>query len=193
MDILGIGPLEIILILLIALIILGPRDMAKTGRSIGRTLRKVVKSPYWQALTRTSQEIRNLPNRLIREAGLEDLEKDVANLNQETRQIKQVLRDATILPPTFSLVNESKPDAPPGGDTVSDSVEGAASQSLPEEKDPSPSINTPTDTQGAPNREALFSWVTPPKQTDPKSSQSIDLSTWITPGSVDFEEEGLDS
>ncbi|MFN2177668.1 MAG: twin-arginine translocase TatA/TatE family subunit [Anaerolineales bacterium] len=73
MDILGVGPLEIVFILIIALIVLGPRDMAKAGRTIGRSLRKIVTSPSWQAVQQTSREIRNLPNRLIREAGLEDM------------------------------------------------------------------------------------------------------------------------
>lgn len=73
MDILGIGPLEIVFILIIALIVLGPRDMAKAGRTVGRALRKIVTSQSWQAVQQTSREIRNLPNKLIREAGLEDM------------------------------------------------------------------------------------------------------------------------
>ena len=73
MEILGVGPLEIVFILIIALIVLGPRDMAKSGRTIGRALRKIVTSSSWQAVQQTSREIRNLPNKLIREAGLEDM------------------------------------------------------------------------------------------------------------------------
>ncbi len=74
MDILGIGPLELIFILIIALIVLGPSDMVKAGRTIGRFLRQIVTSPTWRAVTRTSSELRTLPNKLIRDAGLaEDL------------------------------------------------------------------------------------------------------------------------
>jgi Sec-independent protein translocase protein TatA len=82
MEILGVGPLEIVFILIIALIVLGPRDMAKAGRTIGRALRKIVTSPSWQAVQQTSREIRNLPNKLIREAGLEDMKNHLPNPDQ---------------------------------------------------------------------------------------------------------------
>ena len=74
MDILGIGMPELIFIVLIALIILGPKDMEKTGRAIGRFLNNLVRSDGWQAFRQTSKEVRNLPNRLMREANIEELE-----------------------------------------------------------------------------------------------------------------------
>jgi Sec-independent protein translocase protein TatA len=77
MDILGIGPLELVFILIIALIVLGPKDMVKAGRTIGKFLRQIITSPTWHAVTRTSQELRNLPNKLIRDAGLEDDLKEI--------------------------------------------------------------------------------------------------------------------
>lgn len=75
MDILGIGMPELIFIVLIALIILGPKDMEKTGRTIGRWLNSLVKSEGWQVFRQTSKEVRDLPNRLMREANIEELEK----------------------------------------------------------------------------------------------------------------------
>lgn len=84
MDILGIGPLELIFILIIALIVLGPKDMVKAGRTIGKFLRQIVTSPTWHAVTRTSNELRNLPNKLIRDAGLEE----------DLKQIESVTRNA---------------------------------------------------------------------------------------------------
>ena len=58
MEILGIGPLEVLLILVIALIVMGPNDMVKTGRTIGKFLRQIVKSPTWQAVQQTSRDLR---------------------------------------------------------------------------------------------------------------------------------------
>jgi sec-independent protein translocase protein TatB len=86
MDILGVGPLELIFILLLALIIMGPKDMAKSGRTIGRFLRKIVTSPSWHAVQKTSQEIRNLPNRLIREAGLEEMRDQLPDTAQIAKE-----------------------------------------------------------------------------------------------------------
>jgi Sec-independent protein translocase protein TatA len=73
MEILGIGPMELFFIVILALIILGPKDMMKAGRSIGKFLRDVTRSEYYQAFVASSREIKNLPTRLIREANLEEI------------------------------------------------------------------------------------------------------------------------
>lgn len=77
MDILGIGPLELFFIILIALIVLGPKDIVKAGRGIGKNLRKLVMSENWRTIQQASNEIRTLPNRLMREAGLDEVQKDL--------------------------------------------------------------------------------------------------------------------
>lgn len=77
MDFLGVGPLELLFIFLIALIVLGPTDMVKAGRTMGRYLRKLVTSPTWRAIQQTSREIRDIPTKLMRDAGLEEDMKDI--------------------------------------------------------------------------------------------------------------------
>ena len=77
MDILGIGPLEFVFILLVALIVLGPKDMVKAGKTIGRALRSIVTSDTWRVVQQASREVRTLPNRLIREAGIDELQKQL--------------------------------------------------------------------------------------------------------------------
>ena len=79
MDILGIGPLELLFIFLIALIFLGPTDMVKAGRTLGRMMRKVVTSDAWREITR----LRTLPNQLMREAGLEEGLKELNDIQKE--------------------------------------------------------------------------------------------------------------
>lgn len=88
MEFLGIGPLELFFILIIALIVLGPNDMVKAGRTIGRFLRKVVTSPAWRTVQDTSRELRNLPYKLMRDAGVEELRSE---LKEPQRQLKQEL------------------------------------------------------------------------------------------------------
>jgi sec-independent protein translocase protein TatB len=73
MEILGIGAPELVFIIIIALIVLGPKDMQKAGRSIGRWLNRMVNSDGWKAFQRTSREVRNLPTNLMRQANLEEL------------------------------------------------------------------------------------------------------------------------
>jgi Sec-independent protein translocase protein TatA len=99
MEVLGIGPLELIFILLIALIILGPGDMVKAGRTLGRFLRKVITSPEWRTVQKASRELRYLPNRLMREASLEDLSKELTDINkiggELNSEVKKIGKDLT--------------------------------------------------------------------------------------------------
>ena len=82
MEILGIGMSELVFIIIIALIVLGPKDMQKAGKTIGKWLRSVVTSDGWKAFQQTSRELRTLPNKLMRDAN-EELNKigDEININ----------------------------------------------------------------------------------------------------------------
>lgn len=72
MDILGIGPLELALIAIIILLVLGPKEMVSALRTIGRVLRSVVTSDWWQTTRKAIQDVRKLPYDLMREAGMEE-------------------------------------------------------------------------------------------------------------------------
>lgn len=71
MEFLGVGPTEFILIIVIALIVLGPKDLAKTGKTIGKWLNNLVQSDTWKAVQKTSKELRQLPTQLMRDDNLE--------------------------------------------------------------------------------------------------------------------------
>ena len=125
MDLFGIGPLELMFVLVIALIIFGPNDMVKAGKTAGRFLRKIVTSEGWQTFQQTTKEMRTLPNKLIREAGLEEFEQDFKRIappslldNQISTTKKSLQEDLNswVLPASpaekNSLENESTPDSP---------------------------------------------------------------------------------
>ena len=90
MDFLGVGPLELLFILLIALIVLGPRDMVKAGRTMGRLLRRLITSPTWRAVQQTSRELRQMPTKLMREAGLDE---DLKDLKGDMEQLGKIQSD----------------------------------------------------------------------------------------------------
>ncbi len=103
MEIFGVGPLEFILVLVLALVILGPEDMVGTARKIGQWVYRVVRSPTWRSIMETSQDLRALPQKIVREAGLEDTMKDIKktadevkdDISQTTRQINTEMQAAT--------------------------------------------------------------------------------------------------
>jgi sec-independent protein translocase protein TatB len=90
----NIGPLEFILILLVAIIVLGPERMVTGARTFGRWIYKLVRSPTWRAIMSTSQEIRDLPNKIMRESGLEETLKDVQSVGTDLNaEINQAVKD----------------------------------------------------------------------------------------------------
>ena len=82
MEILGIGVPEIVFILLIALIVLGPKDMQKAGKTVGTWLRKVVMSSEWKNIKNASNKLKTLPNQLMREANLDDITSNFEQLSK---------------------------------------------------------------------------------------------------------------
>ncbi len=72
MKVFNIGIPELVFLGLLALIVLGPERIVKTARSLGIWVRKVTKSPLYQDVVTTSQELRDLPRKIMRESGLEE-------------------------------------------------------------------------------------------------------------------------
>lgn len=102
MEILGIGMPELIFVVIIALLILGPKDMQKAGKTIGKFLRSVITSDGWKFFQQTSRDLRTLPNKLMREA------------NEELNQVDREIRSAASFPdPTRSAPASSRPQPQP--------------------------------------------------------------------------------
>lgn len=96
MEILNVGPLELIIILVIMFIVLGPRDMVLTAYRVGRWFRGLVRSPMWREILAYSQEIRQLPKKLMDETGLEEAVKEVKKSTSEaTAEINAALKEVS--------------------------------------------------------------------------------------------------
>jgi hypothetical protein len=133
MNIFGIGPLEAFFFVVIMLIILGPTDMVKLGRTLGTNLRKLWTSPTWRMIFSTSNTLRNLPNALAREAGMEELRQE---LQRETDTIKKMGKEIT----EAAQINIPKFPAP--GNSTPGIEEGDFSAwTTPIENTPSPGID----------------------------------------------------
>jgi TatA/E family protein of Tat protein translocase len=85
MDFFGIGPMEIILILVIGLLIFGPDKLPQIGRDLGRTLRS-----FKKATTDLSAEMSK------------EMEEEKKEINSDTKQIKQEID---------KISNPAKPEA----------------------------------------------------------------------------------
>jgi Sec-independent protein translocase protein TatA len=133
MEIFGIGPMELIFILIIILLVVGPNDIQKFARNFGKLLNRIYRSPSYNMVRQASDELRNLPARLAREAQLDEL-KDM----DEFKQIKADLQDAS-----NSLRRTDKPfDA-----WVNDLTQPAQPPPAPRNGTPPASSNGQTDKQ----------------------------------------------
>jgi hypothetical protein len=81
MEIFGVGWMEIVFIVILALLLLGPSDMEKTGRQLAKLIRAVITSDTWRALNEFWRNLRYLPNKWMREAGLEDIKKGIPDIS----------------------------------------------------------------------------------------------------------------
>ena len=115
MEFLGIGPLEVLVILLIALVAVGPRDLGKAARSTGRLLNRLYRSEAWGTLTDASRNIRALPNRLAREAALEELEQTRREMQQGLTDGLDKLKSDFIPPESGASENEIESPTEPTG------------------------------------------------------------------------------
>ena len=131
MEVLGIGPLEFFFIVLLALLILGPKDLVKMGRSAGQWLNKLVRSDFWKTAREASDKVRSLPTELMREAGMEELKKSL------DAGVLQPVKDARkIFDPRISESQDPAPGDSPGitGLPVDDPNQILPPASDPEEK-----------------------------------------------------------
>lgn len=80
MEIFNIGPLELVIVLVLALIVFGPERMAKYARDSAIFIRKIIRSPFWRDLVSTTEEIKSIPQQLVKEADLEDSLREISQL-----------------------------------------------------------------------------------------------------------------
>ena len=130
MEILGIGTSELIFIVVIALIILGPKDMQKAGKTVGKWLRDIVTSDGWKMFQQTSRELRTLPNRLMREAN-----NDLNEINKIGKELSNASNLTVGRSNTPNIPLRSQPIAtqPPAQNKV---TPPASEEAKPEESDP---------------------------------------------------------
>jgi sec-independent protein translocase protein TatB len=133
MSIFGIGPFELAFIIIIMLLVLGPQQMVTTARKMGVYIRKIVKSPIWTTIMDTSREIRDIPTRLVREAGLEEIQKDIKETSKSVNDMAKTSVPFTPLSidkPVPPMGEEPEPDEENGSKTIETPLP-QGSQSLP--------------------------------------------------------------
>jgi Sec-independent protein translocase protein TatA len=82
MEILNIGPLELLLILVLAVLMFGPQDIVNFAHKAGRWIYNLRKSELWQEIVGTTKQIQEIPQQIMKEAELEETMKEINALNR---------------------------------------------------------------------------------------------------------------
>jgi Sec-independent protein translocase protein TatA len=82
MEIFNIGPLELLLILVLAVLMFGPEDIVNFAHKAGRWIYNLRKSEFWQEVVGTTKQIQEFPQQIMKEAELEETMKEINALNQ---------------------------------------------------------------------------------------------------------------
>jgi Sec-independent protein translocase protein TatA len=100
MKLFNIGIPEALLLVIFIFIILGPGRIVSSARSLGIWLRKISKSQLWHDLVSTSNEIKDLPQKIIKEA----------ELDEEMESLKELSRENSILPGNYLKETQEETD-----------------------------------------------------------------------------------
>ena len=109
----GLGSGELLVIAIVALIVIGPKDLPRLLRTMGQYMRKI------QGMAR---EFQNHLNEAAKEAGVEDVKKEVkgmtnftvtADLDKQGAEIKRAIESSAPKPAPAPAANGAKPVAAP--------------------------------------------------------------------------------
>ncbi|NMB58480.1 MAG: hypothetical protein GYA12_04875 [Chloroflexi bacterium] len=108
MEIFNIGPLELVLILILALVVFGPERMVDYSKSTARFIRKIVRSPFWRDLVSTSEEIKDIPRQIVKEANLEESLQELKDLQNTIRKPLDLSVPVDVAPAASTEPGESE-------------------------------------------------------------------------------------
>jgi sec-independent protein translocase protein TatB len=196
--ILNLGPLEIIVILVLMLLVLGPERLPELTRGFGRALRRIRElyvafvSEYRRELQPIAEEIDNVTREIqgelvaIREATdlrnvlqpvAEDIKNATADVNTDVNKLNAGMLDK---PAAHSIAPPSKPEL--GSEPVDPPAQAA---------EPAPAAEPePARPVFAPAQEISTGWNVPPGQFAPKApapAAGVDLASAPAPDLTELE------
>jgi Sec-independent protein translocase protein TatA len=80
MEVFNIGPWELILIIVLALVVFGPERMVRYSKEAAILIRRIIRSPFWRELVSTSEEIKTIPRQLVKDADLDESMREISQL-----------------------------------------------------------------------------------------------------------------
>lgn len=128
----GIGLPELIIVLLIAFVAIGPERSREAALQLGRLLSRLMRSPWWREFNDVTSALRDLPTTLMRMAELEEAQEDLQRALHDIERETEIdldgvglkpaspgtadpwgIRNATAGTTLYPTANEEPPPEPP--------------------------------------------------------------------------------
>lgn len=103
---LGIGPLELLFLLILVLVIFRPEDLIATGRKVGKFLNRVKKSDLWNSVQAARKKANEVGQSLVEESGIQDVRQEM-NVMPDLDQFRRELDQFGFKPNHHQLSKES--------------------------------------------------------------------------------------
>ena len=92
MRIFNVGIREVILLLVIMLILFGPRQMQENARNLAKWIRKLVRSDTWRTFLGLVDDVNTIKDQVIRESGIKEVQDSLRGVNRQLGEIDADLR-----------------------------------------------------------------------------------------------------
>lgn len=83
----GLGLPELIVIMLVGFVVIGPQRSREIAVVAGRLIRRAMRSEWWREFNQVTSALRDLPNTLVRMAELED---DLMRVRSDLSQVARL-------------------------------------------------------------------------------------------------------
>lgn len=160
MDFLGIGPTEFIFVVIIMLIVLGPKDTVKTWRKLGEMLRSLINHPMFRQVQDARKDLTKLGDKILKETGAEELKETIGKDMKAFQDEAKKIREAT----SFEIHTD-------------------------ETKAQTPSPPKPVKPAASPDTNGMSAWTTPPSKEDAAEPGSESFPSIAPPNPQDAGEE----
>ena len=94
MRIFNVGIREVILLLVLMLILFGPRQMQENARKLARGIRRFVRSDTWRTFLGVYDDVNSIRDEVIRESGIREVQDSLRGVNRQLNELDSDLRKA---------------------------------------------------------------------------------------------------
>ncbi len=103
----GVGLPELVILLLIGFVVIGPTRSREVALQTGKFIRTVIRSQWWHEFNDITEAIRDLPRTLVRLAEIEEAQSEIRNVIDDIDDVSRDIKRSSRLDRKPSKTNHS--------------------------------------------------------------------------------------